>query len=109
MKRGETLSATARAERSRESTKASIARELLHAAILAWMWPAYITTCDPRKPNDAFPWILCVESPAGVLRWRLSSEERQFFDVRTQDWDGEQPVDRTAVLLALATDGSWTR
>ncbi len=27
----------------------------------------------------------------------------------TQVWDGEQRVDRTAVLLALATDGSWTR
>lgn len=107
MKAGEKLSATARAERSREATKAAIARELLYAGILARIWPAYVAH---SVVNTGFPYLLCVDSPAGTLRWRLSDEEREMFDwVNVTDWNGEKPVDRTAVLLALATDGSWTR
>lgn len=110
MKLHSKLSATARAERSREATKQAIARELLYAGILARMWPAYVATGDPKRVNADFPYILCVDSPAGTLRWRLSEEEREMFDwIDVTDWNGEKPVDRTATLLALATDGSWTR
>jgi hypothetical protein len=117
MKRGETLSATARAERARESTKAAIARELLYAGILARIWPAYVMKPEPSGRGDrneywlrAFPYILAVESPAGWLSWRLSPEEYEGFEwVQKRDWKGEKVQDRTAILLALATDGSWTR
>lgn len=117
MKRGETLSATARAERAREATKAAIARDLLYAGILARMWPSYVMKPEPNGQSErneywlrAFPYILAVESPAGWLSWRLSPEEYEAFDwVPMRAHAGEKVTDRTATLLALATDGSWTR
>lgn len=108
MKRGETLSATARAERSREATKAAIARELLYASILARLWPAYL--CEVHGINEDFPYLLCVQAPSGDrLTWRLSPEEYTAFEWLgpVHSNSGERAKDRTDVLLALATDGSW--
>lgn len=118
MKRGEVLSATARAEKSRQATKNAIARELLYAGILARLWPAFVMAPDPEKLQSErekrylreYPYILAIESPAGWLAWRLSPEEHEAFEwVPTREHQGEKVEDRTAVLLALATDGSWTR
>lgn len=113
MKANEKLSATARAARARESTKQAIGRELLSAAVFARIWPSYVLTREPRTPSEkkwGVWWILAVNSPAGWLMWRLSEEERDLFDwVNHQPWKGEKLQDRTPILLALATDESWTR
>ncbi len=105
MKKGTTVSASARAERSREATKAAITRELLYAGVLSRLWPAYLT--QPCRDNPVFPWLLCVESPIGVIVWRLTEEERPFFewitDYRTNT--GERAHDRIAILMALSADG----
>lgn len=114
MKRGEVLSATARAERARATTKAAMARELAYAAILARLWPSYVMKLKPRTDSDKrwakrLPWILGVQSPAGWLAWRLSPEEYESFRwVNERPHNGEPVDDRMPVLLMLA-DGSWTR
>ena len=95
------LSATARAERSREATKAAAARELLYGGTLARIWPAYTT--NDKRDNPAFPRLLCVESPAGLLTWRLAEDEAKFFDwLPKRQNTGQLAVDRTPVLMALA-------
>ena len=95
------LSATARAERSREATKAAAARELLYGGTLARIWPAYTT--NVRRPNPEYPYLLCVESPAGLLTWRLSEDEAVFFEwLPNRQNTGELAADRTPILMALA-------
>jgi hypothetical protein len=105
----EKLSATARAERSRATTRAATARELLYAGVLSRVWPAYLTA--PVKPNDGYPWLLCVESPVGVIVWRLAIDEREFFEWVTEERPnaGERAHDRTAILMALSADGGASR
>lgn len=106
--KGVPISATARAERSREVTKAALARELWYAAILARLWPAYIAN-DSRE-NPSFPHVLCVDSPAGLLTWRMSADELdlfEFLDVPRKNLP-IAPRDRQPVLMALAANG-WTK
>ena len=57
MRRGETVPASVRADRSREATKQALARELAYAGILARFWPSYIT--EPLKPQPGFPFLPC--------------------------------------------------
>ncbi len=102
MKAGETLSATARMERSREATKRAAARELLYCGILARLWPSFVAEVD----NPVYPWIVCVQSPAGELTWRLTEEERPFFDwMETGATSLKRAIDRTPTLMALAGNG----
>ncbi len=100
------LSATEKMERSRERTKAVVARELLYAGILARLWPSWIA--EPSKPaqNPAFPWLLCIETPAGLLVWRLSEAESVFFDyIERRANDGRHAEDKEGTLYALASEG----
>ncbi len=108
MKKGTTLTATEKMDRSREMTKRMAARELLYAGVLARLWPAYLA---PSKPsNDAFPLLLCVESPAGLLTWRLDSDECVMFDwLEQRDNAGEKATDRTPILHGLATSDDWVK
>ena len=102
------LSATEKMERSRERTKAVVARELLYAGILARLWPSWITTPTKVKQNPAFPLLLCIETPAGLLVWRLSEAESVFFDyVERRANDGRPADHKEGTLYALASDG-WT-
>lgn len=117
MLKGEKLSATARAERSREATKQAMARDLLYAAILARIWPAVVMKPDPDGKSDSvkrglveFPYILAIDSPAGWLTWKLSPDEYEMFDwVPKREHHGETVTDKLPALTLLATDGSWTR
>lgn len=105
MKQGAKVRATVRAKRSRQTAIAAIARELLYGGTLARVWPAYLTPVI--VVNDEYPLLLCVKSPAGLLTWRISKEEMEFFDwldVRANS--GERATDRTPILMALAEDGS---
>jgi hypothetical protein len=91
--------------RSREVTRHVVARELLYAGILARIWPAFLT--EPTVPQVNFPALLCIESPAGLLVWRLSADELAGF----QDWipyrdnPGTPAEDKFAALYALAMEG----
>jgi hypothetical protein len=100
MKKGETLSATARADRARETAKAAMARELFMAAILGRLWPLYVTDWT----SEDYPHLLCLDSPAGLLVWRLSQEELSMFEhLPRRPRDKESPRDRLPVLQALAS------
>ncbi len=98
--------ATKRMEGARAVSKAAVTRELLWAAIGARIWPSYLA--EPRKPQEMFPYILCIESPAGLLVYRVSDEELPMFERLErrgpQESDG---CDKWATLHALAQDG-WT-
>lgn len=100
-KKGEKIPATVRADRSREVTKASMARELCMAVILGRLWPSYVTPWD----NKVFRHLLCIQSPAGLLVWRLDDEEIAMFEhLQRQPRATEKPTDRLPVLQALAAD-----
>lgn len=100
------LSATEKMERSRERTKTVVARELLYAGILARLWPSWMTTPRHPKQNPSFPYLLCIETPAGLLVWRLTENESIFFDwVVRQDNDGRTAEDKEGALYALASHG----
>ena len=117
-------SATEQKERSREVTKAVVARELTSAGVIARMalkleelerqlnlkkqgWSAYLTEPMKKQQNPTFLALLCIESPAGLLVWRLSLEELDAF----KDWlpyrtnDGRTAEDKVAAMYALAFDG----
>jgi hypothetical protein len=108
MRKGTTLTATEKMDRAREATKRLATRELWSGLIFARLWPAYIT---PTKPaNNDYPLLLCIESPAGLLIYRVSEEEKVI--VEDEDWlptrpnAGEKAVDRTPLLIAIA-GGGW--
>lgn len=107
MRKDQTLTATQRMERSRVSTRLSMARELMTAGILARLWPSYLTT--PKIPNEDYPLLLCVESPAGLLVWRIAADERPFFEdwIHERPRQNEQAIDRLPILQNLAENG-WT-
>lgn len=99
------MSATERMERSRAVTKSAAARELLYAGILARIWPAYLT--EPLKEQPNFPALLCVDSPAGLLVWRLDLEELEGFSgwLEYRINPGRQAEDKFSALYALAMEG----
>lgn len=106
MRKGQTLSITAKLERARAMSRAAASRELLYAGVLARLWPAYIT---PIPDNDDYPACLCVESPAGLLTWRLAADERDmpyFAWLERRKTDLKRATDRTPLLLALA-ENHW--
>jgi len=102
MNKGTTLTATEKMERAREMTKRMATRELLYAGVFARLWPSYLAEAKPA--NDSYPAVLCVESPAGRLTWRVSSEEMPYFEEWLQSTPnaGEKAEDRTPVLMALS-------
>lgn len=97
------LTATQRMERSRAATKRAFDREMLMAGILARLWPSYLTTCDPRYPNEEYPDLLCIDSPAGKLVWRTGPDEAPIFEhlPRRKRVD-ERASNRIPVLQHLA-------
>ncbi len=103
-----TLTTTQKLERSRETTKRLTARELWSGIIFARLWPSYLTPTAPE--NKDYPRLLCIDSPAGLLVYRISTEEQAVF--KGEDWIatrsncGEKADDRTPVLMALAA-GGW--
>ncbi len=96
--------ATARMEGARAVSKAAITRELLWAAIGSQIWPAYLA--EPRKPQENFPYILCLNTPAGLMVYRVSDEELPLFDhLDRRGIEERESGDKWAILHALAQDG----
>lgn len=94
-----TTSARTAADRSRAATKNAIARELLYAGILARLWPSYVAHVE----NDDYPHLLCVDSPAGILTWRLTPDEHEAFEwVPRGESTYKRAQDRVPILHALA-------
>ena len=91
-----------RAARSRAATQAALVRELLYASILSTFWPAHI--CPAKRANDEYKHVLCVQTPAGLLTWRVTAEELSLFEHLPRREQAINATDRTAILLALATD-----
>lgn len=97
-----TLSPTARAERARQTARLAMARDVMHGAILARIWPAYIAS----SKNADYPYVLCVESPAGLLAWRLDAVDRALLDWLPKRLSELVAVtDRMPILLHLASEG----
>jgi hypothetical protein len=108
-------SATEQKLRSREVTKAVMARELCYAGVMARFavrqttpgWSAYLTEPKNIKQNPGFPALLCIDTPAGLAVWRLSLDELDAF----KEWlpykenDGRVAEDKAVLLYALAFDG----
>lgn len=98
-------SATTRMEGARRVKHDAVTRELLWAAIGARVWPAYLA--KPRIEQANFPFILCIDSPAGPIVYRVSAEELPLFDrlERRESGPDYESGDKMAALLLLASDG----
>jgi hypothetical protein len=72
--------------------------------ILARLWPAYLIDWTDRNPEYAY--LLCVESPAGLLVWRLTGDELPLFEyLPRRARTSERPIDRLPIMQALAAHG----
>lgn len=91
------------ARAAHQETKAEI---VLLASILSRVWPSWVS--PPLRPDGKFPKIVCIESPAGRLTYRLAEDELSAFehlDERPNDAVACSTVDRRALLNLLATEG----
>jgi len=99
--------ATELKERSREVTKAAVARELMLVSCLSRFWPAHL--CEPSKPQPTFKRLVCLHTPAGHLVWRVSDDELPLFahlDLQANDAPKAMgSTDKLATLLLMATEG----
>lgn len=79
---------------------------LLHAAILSRIWPSFLTMPIKRQRN--FGWLLCIDSPAGRLAYRVTDEELPMFEhLERKENDHVEcgAGDKFSRLMHLATDG----
>lgn len=104
--------ATERADIARNAHVDTRTRELLWAGIGARMWPSFVApTPDLRdgSKDDLFPAVLCIDSPAGRLSYRLSKDEIDAFaHVPSRDtYDGLPctQIDKMGRLLDLCMEG----
>jgi hypothetical protein len=107
--RGDYLSASARKDAARQATKAAVARELMLVSILTRFWPAYLF--HPTKEQINLPYMICLETPAGPICWRVGTDELELFaHIKRRLQTGPehyQSGDKEALLVLLSTEG-WT-
>lgn len=101
-------SATDRLQAARSVKDDAVLRELLWVAIAvrAGVWPAWRSL--PRKPQQNFPELLHLETPAGRIVYRLASAELPLFaDLELRENDGEEctGMDKLSRLQMLAEEG----
>lgn len=99
--------ATERMEGARAAHRDTLASVILWAAIGSRLWPSFLA--PPGKADAMFPWVLCIDSPAGRIAYRLTEADLPAFAhvVRLEQND-QVPCskdDRMARLLHLATEG----
>lgn len=102
------MSATARAEAARRTTKDAITRELLLVAVLSRCPGFHGYVARPARPNDEYQWLVILETPAGPLAWRLTALDVPLFEHLGEPQDrvsAVQATDKTAVLMWLAMEG----
>jgi len=67
------MSATEKAQRARDAHKDTRNEIIAVAAVLARVWPSWIAPA--KRPDPLFPLVLCIESPAGRLAYRLAEDD----------------------------------
>lgn len=97
-----------RLEAARSSTMDSLTCELAYAAIFASrQWPSFL--CAPDRKDARFPYVLCIDSPAGRLAYKVTDAEvdAMLKHVQIAPNDGVMcsKADRLARLMHLATEG----
>ena len=75
---------------------------LLCAAIFSTLWPAHLA--PDKSGNPSYPLVLCINTPAGLLTYRISVEESDLFDHLPKRDTPIGPTDRTVILMALASE-----
>ena len=101
------LPATVQRDSAREAKRAAMAREVMWVAIGSRIWPTYLFR--PSKPQPSFPVMVCIQSPAGDICYRLTEDELSLFEhvtdrreVGPKDYAAD---DKIAALLHLASEG----
>lgn len=97
--------ATVRMEAARRVKQDAITRELLLVSCLTRFWPARLMR--PSSPQASFTWLLELDTPAGMVFWRVTDDEEPLFaHVEHRETKSRAPaIDKTSVLLSLATVG----
>lgn len=96
-------SVSERLEAARAVKDDAVIRELCWAAVGSHIWPSFL--CPPQKPQPLFPWLLCLDTPAGRLVYRVADGELHMFehlDRRPNDHVECTGGDKMARLLHLA-------
>lgn len=103
------LTATEKMDAARRATKDTRDREVATAAIFARLWPSFIA--QPPKDDALFPWLLCVETPAGRLSYRLSGSDMAGFSHVEKKPEGQRAAfggtqtEKLGILLDLGVNG----
>ncbi len=103
---GYATTATERMESARAVKQESLTRETCLAAILSRIWPAFVT--KPNRPNDEFPLLMVIETPAGPLVYRVHIDELPIvahLPTRQIDAPPYTTAQKIATLTLLATEG----
>ncbi len=103
--------ATERMEAARDATMDGLTCELALAAIfMSRAWPSFVAA--PLRQDQRFAWVLCIDSPAGRIVYKVTEGEREAMlsHVPEKPNDGihASKADRLSRLLHLATEG-WTK
>jgi len=102
-----TKSATERMEIARSAHLDTMTREMLWATIASRVWPSFLA--PTLKPDEKFVAVLCIDSPAGRIAYRVTQEEydmlRGHLELHDNDRIECSPADKIARLLHLATEG----
>ena len=97
-------SATERMQSARTVKQQAVTRDMCWAAIASRVWPARLM--PPRIPQQSFPYVLIIDTPAGPISYRVRTDETTLFEHLTvTENDGVLTEDKDAVLLALALNG----
>ncbi len=101
------------ASQSRDAARAAhqdtLGREMLYAGILARMWPSFLTV--PQREDALYPAVLCIDTPAGRIAYRLRADDLPGFEHVTERRPKDDAPcslsDKFARLLHLSVEG-WS-
>jgi len=101
---GYQTTATERMTAARAVKHEAITRELCWASIASRFWPSCLM--PPKLAQLNYPFICVIETPAGRIVYRVSTEELPLFEhLQRRANDGADQADKSATLLALAVNG----
>ncbi len=103
----EPVPASVARDAAREAHRQTVVRELLYAAILSRLWPSFRT--KPERDDPKFPQVVCIDTPAGRIAYKLTAEDLEGFEHVTE-WreKDDQPCsssDKFTRLLLLSVEG----
>ena len=102
----EPVPASVARDAAREAHRQTVVRELLYAAILSRLWPSFRT--KPERDDPKFPQVLCIDTPAGRIAYKLTSDDLDGFEHVTEWRDRDDApcsaTDKLARLLDLGVN-----